>query len=371
MRRAATTMHRLFVAGAAGLCVIATAAADAAEPGALEPVRISADGTHFVLEGSGRTFTPWGFNYLGEFGTVLEEYWAEKWSLIDEDFREMKTLGANVIRVHLQLGTYMSEPDAMRTDELARLRKLLDLAQVHGLRVDVTGLGCYHLKKIPAWLDALSEAERWQVQVRFWRAVAETCRSHAAVFCYDLMNEPVITEAKEGEHPWLTGELDGFYFVQRICNRPGKRTQQEIAAAWVKMMAAAIRSADPDHLITVGVIPWAMVWPGAKPVFYAPEAAKHLDFVAVHFYPQAGKVKEAIAALKVYAVGKPVVVEETFPLSCSLPELEAFMNGADGIAQGWISHYFGTSITDYRKQTDVKSAAIAEFLEFWQRKAPR
>ena len=58
---------------------------------ALEPVRISTDGTHFVLQHSGERFTPWGFNYLGEFGAVFEEYWAEKWPDIEHDFRELIT----------------------------------------------------------------------------------------------------------------------------------------------------------------------------------------------------------------------------------------------------------------------------------------
>jgi len=337
----------------------------------MEPIRISADGTHFILKDSGRRFTPWGFNYLGEFGTIFEEYWAEKWPAIEEDFREMKKLGTSVVRVHLQLPTYMAGPDKTKPEELARLRKLLDLARDHGLYLDLTGLGCYRLAQVPEWLDPLSESDRWAVQARFWAAIAETCKGHPAVFCYDLMNEPVVTAAKEGEHPWLAGELEGFYFVQRIANQLGTRTQAEIAAAWTAQMTQAIRKADPDTLITVGVIPWAQIWPGAKPLFYSPAAAKHLDFVSVHFYPRKGKVPEDLAALKVYDIGKPIVVEETFPLSCSLAELEEFISGADGVVEGWISHYFGKSIADYRKEADLKSALIVQFLEFWQAKAPK
>lgn len=337
----------------------------------MERVVISEDGSHFVMKESGGKFTPWGFNYLGEFETVLEEYWAEKWADIEEDFREMRKLGANVVRVHLQVGTFMASADEAKPGELVRLRKLLDLAQSSGLYLDLTGLGCYRLAKVPAWFDALDEKGRWQAQANFWAAIAKTCRDHPAVFCYNLMNEPVIGEAKKGEHPWLTGELGGFYFVQRICNQPGKRTQQEIAATWVKKMTEAIRRQDREHLITLGVIPWAMIWPAAKDPFYASVAAKHLDFVSVHFYPQAGKVKEALAALKTFDTGRPIVIEETFPLSCSLAEMEDFMKGADGIAEGWISHYFGKSIADYRKDKDVKSAAIAEFLEFWQKRTPK
>ncbi|MEK0448590.1 MAG: hypothetical protein RL088_858 [Verrucomicrobiota bacterium] len=337
----------------------------------MEPVRISADSKHFVLKESGARFVPWGFNYLGEQDTLLEEYWGEKWDSIAEDFREMRALGANVIRIHLQLETYMAGPDQTKPAALARLRKLLDLAQENSLYLDLTGLSCYRLARVPPWLDGLSEAERWAVHERFWRAVAETCKGHPAVFCYDLMNEPVVTEAKAGEHPWLTGELGGFHFVQRIANQPGKRTQQEVAAAWVKQMTTAIRDVDPENLITVGVIPWVQVWPGAKLDFYCPEAAKHLDFVSVHFYPQAGKVAETITALKAYEIGKPIVIEETFPLSCSLKELEQFMDGASTIADGWVAHYFGKTATEHRREPGLNNAIIADFLDFWKSKVPR
>ena len=39
---------------------------------------------------------------------------------------------------------------------------------------------------------------------------------------------------------------------------------------------------------------------------------------------------QALEALAVYDIGKPLVVEETFPLSCPLEELDKFIDGADG-----------------------------------------
>src|SRR2546421_562887 len=44
-------------------------------PVPLEPIRISDDGRHFVIGSTGKPFTPWGFNYLGKFGELLEESW--------------------------------------------------------------------------------------------------------------------------------------------------------------------------------------------------------------------------------------------------------------------------------------------------------
>ena len=56
---------------------------------------------------------------------------------------------------------------------MAVARALVRLAEETGLYLDVTGLGCYHRGDVPAWYDALDEAARWDVQARFWSAVAK------------------------------------------------------------------------------------------------------------------------------------------------------------------------------------------------------
>src|SRR5690606_26648568 len=112
-------------------------------------VRISDDGTHFVRDDEGARFVPWGFNYLGEFGKLVEESWDTDWERLERDFRQMHELGGNVVRIHLQFGTYMKGPDEFDDAQLQRLRKLLDLASETGLYVDVTGLNCFRLDQIP------------------------------------------------------------------------------------------------------------------------------------------------------------------------------------------------------------------------------
>ncbi|CAN5321333.1 cellulase family glycosylhydrolase [soil metagenome] len=335
-----------------------------------EPIRLSEDGLHFVIGTSGKKFTPWGFNYVGEFGTVLEETWADDWGAVVEDFRTMRELGANVVRIHLQLGTYMETPTSVRAAEITRLRKLLDLAAESGLYLDLTGLGCYHLEHVPPWLDGLGESARWDVQARFWEAIAEACHGHPAVFCYCLMNEPVIGKPNEGDHPWLGKPLEGFHFVQRISIDPDGRTRGAIAKAWVTRLTDSIRARDPETLITVGVIPWALTFPGAKPVFYQPDVAEALDFVSVHIYPPAGRVDDALAVLESFDIGKPVVIEETFPLACSMEEFAEFLERSKAVADGWISHYFGHSVAAHRDGAQPGGAITAGFLEFWRDNSP-
>jgi lysophospholipase L1-like esterase len=332
----------------------------------LKPVRVAKDGKGFVVAGA--PFVPWGFNYLGKFEHLAEEDWGADWAGVEADFRAMRKLGANVVRWHLQFETYMKGADEVDAAQLGRLKKLLDVAAANGLYLDLTGLSCYRLKRIPAWYDKLDEADRWKAQAKFWAAVAETCAAHPAVFCYDLMNEPVVTAPKADEHPWVGGELGGFHFVQRIANKPGDRDSKDIAEAWVKTLVAAIRAYDKETPVTVGVIPWAQVWPTAKPIFYSPQVIRHLDFVSVHFYPAAGKREKDLAALAVYDLGKPLVVEEIFPLSCSMDELDKFIDGARPRVNGWLSHYFGATPAEHRKGAKPEGKVVAEFLEYWQRK---
>jgi Cellulase (glycosyl hydrolase family 5) len=339
----------------------------------LEGVRLSADGRSFVLAESGKPFRVWGVNYdhdsHGEHGRLLEDYWDAEWETVRSDFQEMKELGANVVRIHLQTVKFMSGPETPDEKSLGQLRRLLELAEETGLYLDVTGLGCYHKADTPAWYDAMDETSRWAVQARFWSAVARTCRDSPAVFCYDLMNEPVIDGKKDAG--WLTGELGGKCFVQRLTLKPGKRTQIEIAKAWVDKLTAAIRAEDRGHLITVGVIPWAHVWPGAKPVFYSPEVSPALDFVSIHLYPNRGVVDKAITAMGVYDIGKPLVIEETFPLNCTLEEMDDFLKRSKDRADGFVSFYWGRTIADYTAATGKKDVAalMSAWLKYFQQQA--
>ncbi len=132
----------------------------------------------------------------------------------------------------------------------------------------------------------------------------------------------------------------------RPAGRSDEQANQEqegqVAQSWVVTMTDAIRKHDPRHMITVGVIPWAFVFGGGKPLFHSAEVGQSLDFVSVHYYPQAGEVDKAVASLDAYDVGKPIVIEEMFPLKCSVEELEQFVTQSASRVDGWISFFWGT-----------------------------
>lgn len=339
-------------------------------PPSLELIRPSKDGKHFVGTTSSKRFVVWGVNYdHDDAGRLLEDYWEKKWATVVEDFKEIKALTANVVRIHLQLGKFMDAADRPNAANLARLGKLVRLAEETGLYLDVTGLGCYHKNDVPAWYDALGEAGRWEVQERFWRAVAGVCKESPAIFCYDLMNEPVMAGDKKNNE-WLAGELGGMYFVQRITRDMAGRTSEEVAKQWIKKLTTAIRAVDDRHMITVGVIPWAHVFKGAKPLFYAPGVGDPLDFVSVHFYPKKGDVAGSLAALKVYDIGKPLLVEEIFPLGCSIEEAGEFIEESRKFCDGWVSFYWGKTIEQNEKAGDIKGALVAQWLRYFRSKGP-
>ncbi|MEX0937818.1 MAG: cellulase family glycosylhydrolase [Pirellulales bacterium] len=333
-------------------------------------IAISDDGKSFVLAGSGERFVPWGFNYDHDReGRLLEDYWLEQWPTIEEDFAEMKRLGANVVRVHLQLGKFMDAADRPSERSLAQLDRLLGLAEREGLYLDITGLGCYHKHDVPPWYDELDRDERWAVQARFWEAVASRCASSPAVFCYDLMNEPVVPGGSGRRDDWLGPAFAGKHFVQFIARETGGRPRVEIAREWTSQLVEAIRGHDRGRLITVGLVPWSLDRPGLTSGFVPSRIAPLVDFVAVHIYPESGKLDEARATLEAFDMGKPLLVEETFPLKCSPEELGKVIDGSRDIVDGWIGFYWGTTPEELKESESIADALTRGWLELFQEKA--
>ena len=130
------------------------------------------------------------------------------------------------------------------------------------------------------------------------------------------------------------------------------RPLDEIARQWTRQMVAAIRKQDRTHLITIGMLP---AW-GVSPKAVGPE----LDFIAVHIYPETGKVDEAMRTLKRFDVGKPIVVEETFPLACGVPDLRQFLLQSHGLAAGWIGHYGLESPTELEALRQSKRLTLPQ-----------
>ena len=239
-------------------------------------------------------------------------------------------------------------------------------AEQTGLYLDLTGLGCYHKRDVPDWYDKLDEQARWRAQSTFWESIAARTAGRSAVFCYDLMNEPVVPgDAKRDD--WLGGAFAGKHFVQFITLSAAGRPREEVAKNWVSQLVAAIHKHDRRHLITVGLVPWSLKRPGLTSGFIPEAVAGDLDFIAVHLYPESGKVDEAIQTLQGFAAaGKPVVIEEMFPLKCSSRELSQFIDKSQAHATGWMGFYWGKMPDEYRPSETIRDAIVVSWLELFQ-----
>ena len=118
-------------------------------------IAVSKDKKGFSLEPSGKKFTPWGFNYDHDAdGRLIEDYWDHEWPTVEAHFGQMEKLGANVVRIHLQLGKFMDAPDKANEKAHGPARQAAGPGREGArLYLDLTGLGCYHKKDVPAWYD--------------------------------------------------------------------------------------------------------------------------------------------------------------------------------------------------------------------------
>lgn len=339
----------------------------------LEPVEVNPTGTGFQLAKSHRPFEVWGFNYFRRPSTsdttelILEEYWGD-YNLVAADLQEMKALGANTVRIHLQFGKFFPNsnltPDST---QLGHLQQFVTMAEGVGLYVQITGLGCYYTSVNPAWYMALGEDDRLTAQETFWNTISATLQGRNAVFAYDLINEPTIPNEGETRTNWLTdSNFGGSYYVQYLALARNGRTPTQISKAFFDRMAAAIRQHDQKTLITTGIIPITKGW------FYGSGTDASLDFADFHYYPTAGGIESEIAELSSLSAtyGKPVSVGETSNLFVGTTQLKYFIDGTAANTSGYFAHYWGWRPEEYEGVPGIIPAIVKQLLYGWSSWAP-
>jgi len=98
--------------------------------------------------------------------------------------------------------------------------------------------------------------------------------------------------------------------------------------------------------------------------------ARNHDFLSMHLYPQTGSMEEDLKTLKGFRIGKPVVIEETFPLGCSSADLGEFIGRSKPYAAGWIGFYWGQMPAELSKSTNIGDALTAAWLKLFQDMKP-
>ena len=357
--------HVLFASLCLALAFIPAAQTPAPclSPTRLESIRVASDGRGFVLADSGKPFIPWGFNYDHDAeGRQLEDYWDDE-DKLRLHLGRIRDCGANVVRLHLQVGRFLNAPDQVAPESLTRLQRVVTICEELELRIVLTGLGCYRRADVPAWYDQLDEPQRWQAQAVFWQAVAQAVAESPAIFCLDLMNEPVVPGAPRDPGDWLGPPFADRHYVQFISLDPAGRSRQEIAIAWINSLVDAIRKVNTQHLITIGLVDWSLDRPGLTSGFVPETTCQRLDFLSVHLYPESNQIDVAMETLKGFQIGKPIVIQEFFPLRCSIEEADQFVRRSQEFADGWISFHWGESLADLQASRTLPDAILAAWLE--------
>jgi hypothetical protein len=333
--------------------------------------RITVAGGSFVLSGSGAPFKPWGFTYDRDWAyRLIEEYWVDEWAKVEEDFGELRALGANVVRINLQYHRFMDGPTSPNERNLARLRELVVLAEEHGIYLDVVGLASFRPEEDPAWYVNLFERERWAAQAFFWETIAETLADRPGVFAFSLMNEPVVAGERLQRAAWVHPyEIEGLHYVHYIALDPDGRDRADIAVAWIRQMTRAIRAHDSQRLITVGLFP--LLGSPEASGFAPRRVARAVDFIAVHLYPETGRVDETLKLLEAYDVGLPTLIEETFPIHIEMEEYRSFLDRSRGTADGWISQYWGESEEKLRERDEPLAGVALQAIDVFEEFRPR
>ncbi len=286
----------------------------------LPRIQVAPDDRTFQTEAA-KPFVPLGVNYYRP-GTG----WAPQlWKQFDSeatrnDLARMKELGVNCVRVFLSYGSFFTEPDTLNEAGLARFDELLRMAEEAGIYVHPTGPD--HWEGVPDWAakDRVADERVLLALENFWRLFAGRYQDRPVIFAYDLLNEPMVPwdtpamrvkwnrwlESRYGSKERLAEawgvpvpELRWGEAIPPAPQPPSddrrlldyQHFREWVADEWTRRQAAAIKSADPDALVTVGLIQWSV--PALLPsiqhysAFRPERLARFLDFLEIHFYPLA------------------------------------------------------------------------------------
>jgi hypothetical protein len=343
-------------------CIVVVGALAQARPADASMPLVHARGAD--LRAGGHPFFSYGVYYLGpaslfpaySFRDPRESH-LRRYIL---GLRSAKGLGANTARIFLQLFDFVHRSHGhlrVRKRALARYSRVLEAAQRMRLHLDVTGNLVWFPDEAPAWYDRMPARERWQVQARFWRAVARVSAPSNAVLCYELTSEPWV--AADSDH-WYAGYFAGYYFGQYIVRHAGDRDPARLARQWIRTLTAAVHRHDRRHLVGVGLLPFQT---GA---FAPQEVARALDLLLVHVYPETSQASSAVATVRGFAAqGRPLILGETFMLHDDRDTQDRFLLGSRPYLDGaWT--FFNGHGPNWRPRDDAAGIAyhrnIVEFL---------
>lgn len=333
------------------------------EAAALPKVRVAPDGRGFVTA-DGQPFVPFGVSYYRP-GTG----WAPQvWKKFDaeatrRDFQRLHAMGGNCVRVFLTYASFQSQPGRVDPEGLRKLDEFIGLAEDAGLYVHPTGPD--HWEGLPEWAktDRVADEKVLSALEAFWKELVTHLKGRSSVFAYDLLNEPEVgwdnptmlarwnqwlrvryqtaaarsnawhlsrdttpaSPTPAGEEVAIPPTTDALLDPRLL---DFQHFREDLAEDWTRRQSRAIKSADPEALVTAGLIQWSvpvvLAHIGHYSAFRPDRQAPWLDFLTFHFYPlergaylYQGPEAEAanLSYLEILAreharFGKPVVIGE-------------------------------------------------------------
>ncbi len=352
-------MSKVWVWFVAAVAMVSAGVATCAERAPEEFVRVARDGWHFETHKTRARFVPFGGVYYDPATytserfprfVVIGEFSEER---TDRHLKQIAGIGANIVRI--TLSTAVFSPEYRKTNESAfrALDRIIAIARKHGLRVILDPF--VEWEGSAAWVppgEQFTDDKAASGLEFLYSAYAERYRNEPGVFSYLLMDEPRV--------PWVTEVMKRRFgaWVRREyrtepCLRqawkdyplqdetwhsivvppdrdaPGSRRlydyqrfREDLATALVKRLAAAIRSKDRNHLISLGNIQWvaplrfaepSLLKPSSYPGFCMSKIAPYLDYMHINSYnwwdAEVVAFTQAMGRFAYYR-GKPVLLGE-------------------------------------------------------------
>jgi hypothetical protein len=282
---------------------------------ALSKIHLAPDGQGFV-DARGKPFVPFGVTYYRPRTGWAPQVWKDfDAAATRKDFERMKSLGVNCVRVFLSFGSFYNEPGTLNPAGLAKFDQFLAIAEAAGIYVHPTGPDLW--EGPPDWpIGGIDDERTLGALESFWKLFAARYRDRAVIFSYDLRNEPAVGW-KGLETPWNQWLKDkyasdtalraawndtnaalqlGSVPVPSADQAPKDRRlldfqsfREHLADEWTRRQTAAIKSADPAALVTIGLVQWSIPsllpalshYSGFRPV----RQGRYLDYLTIHFYP--------------------------------------------------------------------------------------
>jgi len=269
-----------------------------------------------------------------------------------KDLKTLKAMSFNTVRLWLTSLSFYPQPGVLDSAAIEKFDLFLAAAEQAGIYVQVCGLTTWQGRpkhEVPIWqrVDEYADPRAVEDQVQFWHLMATRYKGRNVILTYELANEPTVL--------WNTPAMQALWNkwngkstpIPRAKDNPGdsalltyQHFREQVADDWTRRQVAAIKQADPDALVTVGLIQWSIPAIPNPPHFYSgfrpQRQAKFLDFMEIHFYPLAagGYRYQSAAIQQANLAYLEAVVRET-----ALPGLPTVLGEFGWYGGGICPHY--------------------------------